>query len=234
MATHDVDSAAVLTHQDMCRLFDLDDDDLPTSNGYMIDIWNSSCTVADSTTFQHKSIKRLESDWQNEITQPVQPHTHVSFKDRTSSDIDNYAMTLLETAALAQDKMEFQALVKVIPWSTFTPSDLVKAIRMALALEAPLIARKLAEQGQKYFPTHSEINKIARILAAPTAKSVRPTTRLDVKANKLWITTNREAYKGKWVALHDGKLIISSQTFSGIAAKVGDIKGKGILVTQVT
>lgn len=234
MAIYDVDSVTVFTHQDMCRLFGLDDDDLPTSSGYRIEFLSRSRTVTDSTAFQHKSIKRPENDWQNEITQPAQPHTRISFRDQTSSETDSYVMTLLETAVLSRNKMEFQALLRAISWSTVAPSDLVEAIRMALTLEAPLLARKLAEQGEKYHPNHSEISKMVRILSAPIVKSVKPTTRLDIKANKLWITANRETYKGKWVALHDGKLISLSDTFSDLSAKVGDIKGKGILVTQVT
>lgn len=149
-------------------------------------------------------------------------------------DVENPMMGALKTAVVTQDVMKFQALVNVIPWANQAPSDVIEAIRMALALEAPLIARKLAEQGIKHFPSHAELNKIARILAAPTATVAPSSTRLDVKANTSWIKANREAYKRQWVALHNGELIASSQTFSDLAATVGDIKGKGILITQVT
>ena len=50
-----------------------------------------------------------------------------------------------------------------ISWSKQTPPDFVKVIQIALALEAPLIARQLAEEGAKYHPTYPELKKIARI-----------------------------------------------------------------------
>lgn len=143
-------------------------------------------------------------------------------------------MVLLKTAGQAKDVMKFQALVNVIPWANRPPADVVTAIRLALALEAPLVARRLAEQGAKQYPAHPEIKKMARILAVPTATAVPSSARLDVKANTHWIKANREAYGRQWVALHNGELIASADTFSDLAAKVGDIKGKGILVTQVT
>ncbi|MCL4867492.1 MAG: hypothetical protein KJ063_00860 [Anaerolineae bacterium] len=143
-------------------------------------------------------------------------------------------MALLETAVLAQDGLSFAALVKAIPWSNQTPEELIVAIRMAFALEAPLLARYLAEQGIKYHATHPEIEKIAHILAPPKATTAARSTKLDVKANQLWLRNNREAYQRKWVALHNGELIATAPTFSALAAAVGDIKGKGILLTQVS
>jgi hypothetical protein len=130
--------------------------------------------------------------------------------------------------------MEFQSLVNDIPWSSQPPTNFVKAAHMALALEAPLIARRLAEQGVKYYPTYPELKKIAHILAPPTVTLVSPPTKLGVKANKHWIKTNQEEYQRKWVALDNGELIAFGQSFSELIEKMGDIKGKGILVTQVT
>lgn len=233
MAIHDSDINMYLTHHDMCRLFGLDDDDLPTSNGYEPELLSKSLSVTHATISHSKTTKGQVDDW-HEMTQTTSPHAHVSFVDQTSSDINNFAMLLLETALLTQDVMEFQALVNAIPWSNQAPSDLVEAIHMALALEAPLIVRKLAEQGKKTYPTHREIIKVARILATPSTTSTTSSIRLDTKANKLWIKANREVYRRKWVALHNGELIASGQTFSDLAARMGDVKGKGILVTQVT
>jgi len=61
----------------------------------------------------------------------------------------------------------FRDLVYTIDWSNQPPLAFIKAIRLALAIEAPLIARRLAEQGAEYYPNHPEISKAARILAAP-------------------------------------------------------------------
>ncbi len=234
MATQEVNLAVVLTHQDMCDLFGLNDEDLPTSTGYGIGLLSNINSTNSTVSQRNQSIKRVEENWRDEVTQQTTSHTGVSFSEQTSSKTSNYVMALLESAAFAQDVIKFQALVRAMPWSFLTASDFLEAIRMSLALESPIIARQIAEQGTSHFPTHSEINKYARILATPTVKSLTPFARLDVKANKLWIMTNRENFKGKWVALHNGKLIAYSSTFPNLTAKVGDVKGKGILITQVT
>lgn len=140
---------------------------------------------------------------------------------------------LLETAVKNQDTMEFQKLVNEISWSNQSPSTFVYAIRMALTVEAPLLARKLAEKGSKFYPEHQELRKMARILAPPTV-TAKSSIGLNVKANKLWIDAHREEYKRQWVALLNGELIESGNSFSELKGKVGDVKGKGILVTQVT
>jgi hypothetical protein len=143
-------------------------------------------------------------------------------------------IALLETAVHAQDITNFRTLIQAVPWSTFSPSDLIAVIRMALSLEAPLMARRLAEHGLKQYPNHPEINRFAHILAVPTAMPVEPATEVDIKANKEWLAANREAYRGKWVAVHNGTLIADGSTFSDLTANVGEVKGKGILLTQVT
>lgn len=149
-------------------------------------------------------------------------------------DIENYTMTSLETAVLDHDIIEFQTLINEISWSNRPSLDFIRAIRMALELEAPLIARKLAEQGAEYHPANPELSKMARILAPPEVFTDIRLPRLDIKANKLWIDAHRKEYKGKWVALHNGELIASENTFSELKNEVGNIKGKGILITQVT
>ena len=154
--------------------------------------------------------------------------------ERALSRADHDVMALLETAASDQDVLTFQALVSAITWSKQTPADLVKAIRLALSLEGPLIARKLAELGTTYHPAHPEIQKIARILAPPTVIPATQQPVPDVKANQAWIKAHREAYRRQWVALRNGELMATGQTFPDLLAKVGDIRGKGILVTQVT
>jgi hypothetical protein len=161
-------------------------------------------------------------------------HIHILSEDWEISDSNNDAMTLLETAVINQDVMEFQKLVNEISWSNQSSSAFVNAIRMALILEAPLLARRLAEQGSNFYPEHQELGKMARILAPPQVITSTGSFGFGVKANKIWIDTNREEYKRKWVALKNGELIASGQTFSDLRAKIGDIKGKGILVTQVT
>lgn len=231
MAVYHDSLTAFVTHQDICQLFGLDENDLPTSAGYQTGLLSNSL---DTYIPRAASIGGRVNGWHKEITQSAGVYSYGDFTEQTSSGMDCSIMALLETAVLTQNVVEFQFLVDTISWSKQPQTDLITAIRMALTLEAPLIARKLAVKGVKLYPVHLEMKKIASILAEPTVTTVATPSKLDPKANKMWIQANRKEYRGKWVALYNGELIDSSQNISELITQVGDIKGKGILVTQVT
>lgn len=232
MTTQTVDAQALLTHQDIFAFFGISDDDLPTSNTYGMSLRGRLNTNVTAT--QQKASKRTSQGWQDEATQTMSHYMHIPFVEQTSAKTANDALTLLETAVQTQDITKFQTLIQAVPWAMFTPPDLLDVIRMALSLDAPLLARRLAEQARQQYPNHREINKFAHVLATPTVKPIEPAPQIDVRANKEWLTVNRETYRGKWVAIHNGSLIAASLTLSDLTAEVDDVKGKGILITKVS
>jgi hypothetical protein len=234
MQNQKVGPEEILTYQDMHRLFGIDDNFLPTSNGFGSGLIDNKFANSTSSISYFAREKKVPDVFDSEVTTLTRPIMQIRFIDQTSSEINNDAMTLLEIASLDRDVVGFQELVNKIPWSMMPASDLVNAIKMALNLEAPLIARKLAEKGSKYHPKNTELSKMARILAPPEVYIRLKPLDLNVKANKLWIENHREEFSKMWVALRKGNLIASGQTFSELKERIGDIRGKGILVTQVT
>ncbi len=120
--------------------------------------------------------------------------------------------------------------------SSYTPDDYVCDIGQALAIRDAGAARQLALEGAKRYPEHAELRKCAYVLAPPPGK-VMPSTperRAAVKANGTWLKAHGQEYRGQWIALRAGQLLHASPSFDALIAQVGDVRGRNILVTQIT
>ena len=116
-----------------------------------------------------------------------------------------------------------------------TPDDMIHAIKRAFEIDAPRLAERLAREGADRYPEHAELQNYARVLAPPTVR-VSPSTpesRAAVKANAKWLKAHRHEYLGNWIALKDGELLHLASTFDDLRAAVGDVRGRGILVTKI-
>jgi Arc/MetJ-type ribon-helix-helix transcriptional regulator len=116
-----------------------------------------------------------------------------------------------------------------------TPEAYVRAIVHALATGDPVRARTLATEGAERYPQHAELHTCAQVLAPPTAKAVpaTPAARAAVKANNAWLQAHGEAYRGSWIALQGGQLLHASPSFDDVIAHVGEVHGRGILLTKI-
>lgn len=116
-----------------------------------------------------------------------------------------------------------------------TPEEYVRAMIHALATGDPIRARTLAREGAERYPQHMELHTWAHVLAPPTAKAVpaTPESRAAVKANNAWLQAHEEAYRGSWIALRGGQLLYASPSFDDVIAHVGDVRGRGILLTKI-
>ena len=140
-------------------------------------------------------------------------------------------MTRLEAAAQAGDEPAFLAVQKTIDWEQRPPQDYIRAIQWALSIGAYLIARQLSSQGAERHPQHTELQKYARILAPPkvTRSDLPPDPTL--RTNRDWLKTHRDAFKGQWVALHNGQSLGSAASLKSLTAQLGDTTD--ILLTKV-
>jgi putative addiction module CopG family antidote len=112
----------------------------------------------------------------------------------------------------------------------------IRAIKEALATGEFGLARKLAMDGAKQYPDHEELQKYGHILAPPTAgKSipVTPEKRAARKANRAWMNSHWQDYRGNWIALRAGQLLHASPSFYAVIAQVGDVRGGDILLTKI-
>ena len=121
------------------------------------------------------------------------------------------------------------------PRAQMAPDDIIGAIKRAFETDSPRLAERLAREGAERYPEHAELQKYARVLAPPTVRLVpsTPESRAAVKANGKWLKANRNDYLGNWIALKNGELLHASSTFDELAAAVGDVRGRGILVTKI-
>jgi hypothetical protein len=120
------------------------------------------------------------------------------------------------------------------PGAQTAPDAIIHAIKQAFESDSPRLAERLAREGAKRYPEHAELLKYARVLAPPTVRlaSSTPESRAAVKANRKWLKANRHDYLGNWIALKNGELLHASSTFDDLTAAVGDVRGRGILVTK--
>jgi putative addiction module CopG family antidote len=113
---------------------------------------------------------------------------------------------------------------------------ITEAITKALASGHHALARQLAMDGAQQYPDHDELQKYGRILAPPTVGKPMPTTpeaRAALKANNAWLKAHWQAYRGNWIALQAGHLLHASPSFDDVAAHVGDVRGRDILLTKI-
>jgi hypothetical protein len=164
-----------------------------------------------------------------------------SFALANARDSTDPSVTSLPTALVhlmgallkTQDPHSAKTIARILETLPRSEELYIVAIRTALALDAPLVARHLAEVAHEYYSDDPEIGKMHHILQPP--RIVKPTGRpIDVRANWTWILANRLMYSGRWVALQDGRLLADAEAADELAEQVGPVKGTGILITRVS
>lgn len=153
--------------------------------------------------------------------------------EQTSATNPDDAMAKLVAAAETGNEDAFITAAKLIDWRTRSPEDYVRAVQLALTAGAHLKARQLAAEGSALYPDHDELQKYAHVLAPPKilARGLPPDP--NAGADMRWLKAHWEEYRGQWVALRGGELLGVASTWRDLIEKVGNPKGRGILVTRV-
>jgi len=121
-------------------------------------------------------------------------------------------MAFLEIVAEIGDEAAFVRAIGQIDWLQRPAADFVRAVHLALAAGAHLLARRLAAQGAKLYPDHREVQKMARILAPPRVLRTNLPSDTSVRANLEWLRAHAAEFRGQWVALKDGAFLASAPT----------------------
>lgn len=130
--------------------------------------------------------------------------------DATEDNGDGLAV--LEIAAEACDETSFVQAANEIDWLQRPAADFTRAVRLALAAGAHLLARQLAHHGHRLYPRHEELAKMAQVLAPPRVVRTSLPPDPSVRSNLEWLRAHAAEYRGQWVALKDGVLLASAPT----------------------
>jgi hypothetical protein len=165
------------------------------------------------------------------IDEPKPFQEHNGIKKTTSFTPSDSPLLPLEAAAAGQDEQAFWQASREIDWNRMPAADIARAVELALMAGAYTTARQLATNGYQRFPNHTRLQKMAHILAAPEATTVKSEDRAVWQANRQWLRTHQHEYRGKWVALRNGELLGVADSPADLSVQLGEIKGKGIFLT---
>ncbi len=163
-------------------------------------------------------------------TKPKSPKTTI----RISKAPDGMAQ--LRAAANESNPHNISPFAQVfqrIDWSTRSVEEVVEGARLALGVGAHLLARDLVMTHASRFPDHSELQKMAHILAPPRVTVLDTPPDPSRKGNMAWLKNHWEAYRGKWVALRSGELLAVADSMNALLEQVGEVKNTNIMVTPI-
>jgi hypothetical protein len=134
----------------------------------------------------------------------------------------DHNMEMLEAAAEAQDESRFVRAAMAIDWHTCQPDELLRAIKLSLAAGAYIAARDLSALGHGLFPGDPSLSRFAETLAPPKVVATRPARDPGIRANRDWLKSNCDEYRGKWVGLRNGVLL-------GAADSLDELRERGLI-----
>jgi len=151
---------------------------------------------------------------------------HAILTGTPQADLD-----LLEKAVASEDSSVFARAVDQIDWSRHTPEDIIRAVYLALAVGAHGTARSLTEIGARQFPGHETVQRFARVLAPPKILRADLPPDPGAAADIRWLKEHGSEYRGRYVALKDGELLDSADSFEPLVAKYP--RRSGVLITRI-
>ncbi len=140
-------------------------------------------------------------------------------------------MALLEIAAETGDEIAFVQAASEIDWPRRSAAEFARAVRLALAAGAHLLARTLAARGARLYTDHQELRKMARLLAPPRIVRADLPPDPSIQANRAWLQAHTNEYRGQWVALRSGQLLAVGSTAQELKAQLENIEG--VLLARV-
>jgi hypothetical protein len=190
------------------------------------DIATSFCIVMPGMQIMELGMRRLSS-----LATATGPSEVGILPSPDTTEDHGDGMAMLEVAAELSDETAFAQAASEIDWSQRSADDFARAVRLALAAGAHLVARHLAAQGARLYPDHPELQKMAHTLAPPRVVKADLPPVPSVRANQDWLRSHAGEYKGQWVALQNGVLLVAAATASELKTHLEN--KDHILVTKV-
>ena len=140
-------------------------------------------------------------------------------------------MTALELLAELRNESGFIQVAERIDWSQRPASDFTRGVRLALAAGAHLFARNLAALGAQRYPNHQELQVTSRVLAPPRVLRTDVPPDPSWRANRVWLSSHADEYRGQWVALQEGELLAFAATVGALRSQLDSVGG--VMITKV-
>ncbi len=139
----------------------------------------------------------------------------------TTTDNPDTEMAALALAADNKDERAFLVAKGQIDWSQRSAVDFLEAIQLAFAAGAHRAASKIAQLGAEQYPDSAHLQTAARVLAPTQVLARGLPADPSVTANRAWLKAHRSQYRGSWIALRNGELLSSSDSFEDLATRFG-------------
>ena len=129
---------------------------------------------------------------------------------------------LLETAAQDRNERAFLRALRTMTWLNKSAHDFVYGVQLALQSGAHLAARQIASEGLSYYPENSDIQRYVHGLAPAQVISRNLPSNPTLRANREWLHTHSQEYRGRWVAIRNGELLGTANSLSELTKQVTD------------
>jgi hypothetical protein len=103
-------------------------------------------------------------------------------------------------------------------------SDYAARIRALIEGDRVVQARALVSEALEANPDDSELLGLQKVLEPPRPKP-RQVTDADRTLEFGWIVANRDAYRGRWVAIQGGDLVADAPSFAELQSLIKNLEG---------
>ena len=103
-------------------------------------------------------------------------------------------------------------------------SDYAARIRALIEGDRVVQARALVSKALEANPDDSELRILQKVLEPPRA-TPRQVTDADRTQEFGWIVANRDAYRGRWVAIQGGELVADAPSFAELQSRIKNLEG---------
>lgn len=137
----------------------------------------------------------------------------------------------LDVAASIRNGPVFEKLLEVITWENRSASEISHVIDLALRMGAYSSAREVSQIGLSRYPQDDRIQKYHSILAEPVVTQRAVPFDPSIRANRDWLKTHRDEYRGRWIGLRNGSLVASAGTIDELMNSMES--SRDLLITRV-
>ena len=110
------------------------------------------------------------------------------------------------------------------------PETFLEEIRGILNSGTLRGAREVAERGLALFPDHPELRQMHHALRPYEVRTLPGYNSFDPTPSFEWLKQNARAYRGQWVGLDRGELVLASDSFEEVLHALRDRDSRGTLI----